>query len=135
MRRIRSVCQRHGDARDPLPRSSRGLPRWRASTMRLTAKTAAALTLPPGKKDHIAFDDRIPGFGIRLRQSGGRTWVFQYSLGIKQRRLTLGGVSAMPADKAREIAEGLYAKTIQGIDVAAEKALAVASAERSFGMV
>ena len=49
--------------------------------MKLTAKAVAALILPAGKTDAIFFDDDMPGFGYRLRQSGdkvGRSWCVQY---------------------------------------------------------
>jgi hypothetical protein len=44
--------------------------------MRLTVNTADGLKLPRGKKDYIAFDDDIPGLGLRIREGGSRTWVF-----------------------------------------------------------
>ena len=35
--------------------------------MRFTKPSIAALRLPPGKSELIAFDETLPGFGIRLR--------------------------------------------------------------------
>ena len=81
--------------------------------MRLTSKAVAALTLPPGKQDHIEFDDAVPGFGIRLRASGSRTWLFQYRIGAKQRRMALGSVSAIPVGAARETAGKLHCRILQ----------------------
>ncbi len=48
--------------------------------MKFTKEALAALTLPPGKADHIEWDEALPGFGVRLR---GRTkhWVVQYRVG------------------------------------------------------
>ena len=50
--------------------------------MKLTARTVAALRLPPGKTDVIFFDEAMPGFGYRLRvAAGGKisgSWVAQY---------------------------------------------------------
>jgi hypothetical protein len=46
--------------------------------MKLTAKSTAGLKLPDGKRDHIEFDSDVPGFGLRLREGGSRTWIFQY---------------------------------------------------------
>ena len=37
--------------------------------MKLTKDTVAALTLPPGKSDFIAWCSTMPGFGVRLRGS------------------------------------------------------------------
>jgi len=100
--------------------------------MRLTLKSATALRLPPGKKDHIEFDDVLPGFGLRLREGGSRTWVYQYTLGSKQRRIALGKAGALTPEKARELAADLHAKVRLGGDPAADKALGKASAALSF---
>src|SRR5450631_1913990 len=61
--------------------------------MKLTAKGVRALAVPAGKTDHLVWDDEIPGFGLRLRAGGSRNWVFQYALGDKQRRLSLGAAT------------------------------------------
>jgi integrase len=103
--------------------------------MNLTAKAVAALKLPAGKIDTVAFDDRVPGFGIRLREGGSRTWIFQYALGAKQRRVTIGQVSAIPPEKARQLATDLYAKVRLGGDPQAEKAKNAIAASLSFRAV
>jgi integrase len=61
--------------------------------MKLTVGNTPALELPPGKADHVVWDDDIPGFGVRLRAGGSRVWVFQFTIGEKQRRMTLGAVT------------------------------------------
>jgi integrase len=61
--------------------------------MKLTVKETPALTLPDGKSDHVFWDDELPGFGLRLRAGGSRVWVFQYAIGEKQRRMTLGAAT------------------------------------------
>jgi hypothetical protein len=58
--------------------------------MNLTAQSIAALKLGDGETDRFFFDDAIPGFGIRIRANGTRTWVFQYKIGRQQRRMSLG---------------------------------------------
>jgi integrase len=103
--------------------------------MRLTSKTVAALTLPPGKQDHIEFDDAVPGFGIRLRASGARTWLFQYRIGAKQRRMALGSVSAIPVGAARETAGKLHARVKLGEDPATDRANAISQASETFEAV
>jgi integrase len=90
--------------------------------MKLTGKTAEALTLPAGKSELIVFDDDIPGFGLRLRAGGGASWVYQYRVGAKQRRMSLGLLSAVSAARAREIASELHAKVRLGEDPAGAKA-------------
>jgi integrase len=92
--------------------------------MRLTAATVRTLVLPEGKSDAITFDDDLPGFGVRMRAGGSAVFVFQYKLGTKQRRLTLGTVKALDLAKARATAKDLVAKVRLGGDPAGDKALA-----------
>jgi len=40
----------------------------------------------PEAAEKIVFDDDIPGFGVRLRAGGSRSWVFQYKIGQQHRR-------------------------------------------------
>jgi integrase len=93
--------------------------------MRLTSKTAAALTVPAGKTDHIEFDDDIPGFGLRLRASGVRSWIYQYRIGRQQRRMFLGSAGAIPAAAARETAGKLHAQVKLGGDPAIDREHAI----------
>ncbi|MHC2536016.1 tyrosine-type recombinase/integrase [Bradyrhizobium diazoefficiens] len=58
--------------------------------MELTAKSISTAKLGPGEKDKIFFDDALPGFGLRVRAGGSRSWVFQYQIGTKSRRMSLG---------------------------------------------
>jgi hypothetical protein len=41
-------------------------------------------------KDYIIFDCEIPGFGIRILPSGKRSYLVQYRVGRKFRRMSLG---------------------------------------------
>jgi integrase len=61
--------------------------------MKLTAKAIRGAELSAGKTDQLFWDDEIPGFGLRLRAGGSRNWVFQYGIGDKQRRLSLGAAT------------------------------------------
>jgi integrase len=99
--------------------------------MKLTLRTAVALKLPRGKTDHIEFDDEIPGFGLRLREGGSRTWIYQYQLGSKQRRIVIGKAGALKPEKARELAGDLHATVRLGGDPAATKAAGKANAALS----
>ena len=69
--------------------------------MKLTAATVRDLTLPAGVTDRIYFDDTLPRFGVRVRSGGSRTWIVQYGIGGKERKLPLGPVSALELGKAR----------------------------------
>jgi integrase len=97
--------------------------------MRLTDRTVATITVPPGKAEIIVFDDLLPGFGIRVRAGGSRRWVYQYRIGSTNRRFTF---KEMDAGKARRAAETLAAKVTLGTDPALEKAAAHHAAGDTF---
>jgi integrase len=89
--------------------------------MHLTKASVAKLSLPDGKSDLLVFDDDLAGFGLRLRSGGKRTWIAQYRLGTKQRRLSLGSAAAIDADEARKRAKAALSKVTLGIDPQIEK--------------
>jgi integrase len=101
--------------------------------MRLTTAAVGGLKLDLGVADKIVFDDDVPGFGIRVRASGARTWIYQYKIGGKTRRLVLGHATAIKAARAREIASELHAKVRLGGDPATEKREKVQRALDTFG--
>src|SRR5271165_4641256 len=88
----------------------------------------SALALPPGKRDHWVPDGTVPGLALRLREGGGRTWVFSYRIGHKKRRLTLGSATVLSVQEARRRATQLYANAKLGIDPAQRKEEAKAQA-------
>ena len=90
--------------------------------MKLTAKNVHTLPLPRGKADYIAWDDDVPGFGLRLREGGSRTLVFQYKAGNQQHRINLGVVSAVNFEAARKTVKNLYHRVKLGEDPASDKA-------------
>ena len=89
--------------------------------MKLTDKTLPTLSIPEGRSKLIRFDDDLPGFGVRLRAGGSRVWVFQYKLGLKHRRITLGSARALSATQARTLASEIHAKVRLGQDPAGVK--------------
>jgi integrase len=101
--------------------------------MKLTAQSVAALTLKPGESDRIWFDDLVAGFGLRKRQSGASSWIFQYKVGRKTRRLVIGQASAIKVGRAREIASEHHAKVRLGGDPVAEKRVRIERASHTFG--
>jgi hypothetical protein len=46
--------------------------------MKLSSASVAGLKLPEGKSELLVFDDTLPGFGVRLRAGGKRSWIAQY---------------------------------------------------------
>jgi integrase len=96
--------------------------------MKLTQAGIDRLALPPGKSEVIVFDDDVPGFGLRLRAGGSRTFIVQYALGGRQRRMTIGTAKILDAAKARQTARNLLAKVRLGHDPAVERTEARARA-------
>jgi integrase len=103
--------------------------------MKLTATEIRKLDLKRGAAEAIFFDDDIPGFGIRLRAGGSRTYIFQYKIGAKHRRLTLGSVKAVDIGDARNTAKDMYAKVRLGGDPAGEKSHARLKAAETFDAI
>jgi integrase len=103
--------------------------------MRLTRPNSAKVKLPPGKSEVIVFDDALRGFGMRVRAGGKRTWIVQYRIGRKQRRVTLGSVEALDADEARKAARATLAKVQLGTDPQIEKTQTKTRAAVTLGAV
>jgi integrase len=99
----------------------------------LTAAAAAQCVLGAGETDRIWFDDAVPGFGLRVRDSGSRSWIFQYKIGRKTRRIAIGQATAVKVARAREIAGELHAKVKLGGDPAAEKRVLIERSSHTFG--
>jgi integrase len=91
-----------------------------------------AASLPNGTAERIEWDDDIGGFGLRLRAGGSANWIFQYRLGAKQRRFTIGSLSAVTPAKARERAGELHAQVRLGQDPAGTKIESRARAAETF---
>src|ERR1700690_1867437 len=103
--------------------------------MRLTKANVARLTIPEGKTESIVFDEAMPGFGVRLRAGGKRTWIAQYRLGNKQRRLTLGTLETLDETEARRRAKTALSKVHLGHDPQMEKSERRAQASVTLGSV
>jgi integrase len=89
--------------------------------MRLTKQNVSTLEILPGKAERIVFDEKLAGFGVRVRAGGKRTWIAQYRLGDKQRRLTLGNVESIDEKEARDRARKALGKVSLGLDPQLEK--------------
>jgi len=101
--------------------------------VKLTAANIRTLKLPPGVIDRVFFDEDLPGFGLRVRASGVHTWMIQYAIAKRTRRVVLGLLSALDPGKARATAQKLLAQVRLGKDPAADKAHARAAAADTFG--
>jgi integrase len=100
--------------------------------MKLTAKNVHTLPLPRGKSEHVYWDDDVPGFGLRLRETGARRLIFQYGR-RPTRKMKLGAVSAVDFEKVRKTARNLYHRVQLGEDPAASVAEARVKAAETLG--
>jgi integrase len=101
--------------------------------MKLTTVSIRSLTLPDGQSDRTFWDATLPGFGLRLRAGGSRTWVVQYDFGNATRRMTLGAVATLDLGEARDRARDILAAVRLGQDPATKKAEARAQASETLG--
>jgi integrase len=83
--------------------------------------------------DKVFFDEDLPGFGLRVRASGVHSWMIQYAIAGRTRRVVLGLLTAIDPGKARGTAKDLLAQVRLGRDPAAEKDQAKAAAAETFG--
>jgi integrase len=105
--------------------------------MKLDAKTIATLRLPPGKHDHVEWDDDLPGFGLRLRLGKDRvrrSWVVQYRPRGSRRtpKSTLGSVETVTPTQARDAARKILARVALGHDPQGERRAKQAQSARTF---
>jgi integrase len=102
---------------------------------KLSPRGISTLTLPAGTDDKLFFDDDVPGLALRLRAGGKKSWVFQYRVGIKQRRLSLGSSTALTLHEARKRAALLHAEVKLGHDPGGDKSKARLRASETFGAI
>jgi integrase len=106
--------------------------------MKLTSTSIARFRLPSDKSEHIEFDETMPGFGLRIRGGGKqehRTFIAQYKIGSKHRRITLGNVAKVTLDDAKREAKKIFGRVASGEDPANERAEARESASHTLGSV
>ena len=69
-------------------------------------------------KDYIIFDNDIPGFGLRVLRSGKRSYLIQYRVGRRSRRMSLGMHGILSSQSARSLAINALAAVKNGEDPA-----------------
>ena len=77
-------------------------------------------------KDYVAFFDRKPGFGLRVRLGDDgneqrRTYVYQYKRGGLNYKMVLGNASSLPFSRAKEAFEAHQGDKAKGQNPALEK--------------
>ncbi len=68
--------------------------------IRLTDDAIARLC--PRGREYTVWDNKVPGLGVRVRPSGGRSYVLLRNVGGRSMRVSLGPVSTMTVAEARQ---------------------------------
>jgi integrase len=84
---------------------------------KLTKRVVDALT--PNAADQFVWDAALPGFGIRVKPSGTKSFIIQYrnSAG-RSRRVTLAKFGVMTVEQARDMARSRLVEVARGDDPA-----------------
>lgn len=97
---------------------------WREGTLmtsrRLTTRFIDSIK-PPNSGRVEYWDATVTGLGLRVSESGRKSWVLMYRHQRRLRRLTLGTYPVIPLAKAREMAGGALREVVDGQDPAAIK--------------
>jgi hypothetical protein len=92
---------------------------------KLTKRVVDALRPDPAGRDVIHFDGALPRFGVRVKQSGVKSYVLQYRTKFGQlRRITIGRAGDLTPEQARTKAIKLRASISDGADPSLEKKVA-----------
>ncbi len=79
----------------------------------------------PSDRRYVMWDTRIPGFGVRIEQSGRKVFVFKYRVGggrtATRREPVVGKYGMLTLDQAREIAMDWAAEIRRGGDPCGER--------------
>ena len=78
----------------------------------------------PRDKDYIICDDDLAGFAVRILPSGRRSYIAQYRIGNRYRRMSLGAHGVLTPEKARRMAFKVLAAVKDGEDPAGERSQA-----------
>jgi integrase len=90
--------------------------------VRLTQRTVDAAKTTT--VDQFLWDDDLPGFGLRVKGTGAKSFIVQYrNANGRSRRLTLGRYGVLTVEEARKAAKIALADVVKGADPAENKKL------------
>src|ERR1700735_5159508 len=84
----------------------------------------------PGRQKGCARLRRGSGLAVRVTVGGGKTYLAQYTVAGRKRRVPLGAVTAISLDAARKATAAIFGEVAQGRDPAAARIEARREADR-----
>lgn len=82
-------------------------------------KRSIDATAPHASQERFLWDSELPGFGVRVKPSGAKSFLVQYrNKNGRSRRLTLGRYGVLTTEEARDLARLRLAEVRKGIDPA-----------------
>ena len=92
-------------------------------SMKITKRVVDSIE--PTDADFYVFDNEVIGFGLRVRKTGGVSYIVRYRAGTGRgapvRRVTISPVGKVTPDQAREKAKDILASVVKGGDPARER--------------
>ena len=70
------------------------------------------------KKDRLVFDDAMPGLALRIAAGGAKSFLAQYTIAGRKRRVPIGRWGAIRLKQARTAAKSIFGDVARGQDVA-----------------
>ena len=80
-----------------------------AGTERMRLTDAGIARLRPREREYTIWDTRIAGLGVRVRPSGGASFILLRKADVRSRRLSLGSVTSRRVDDIRRDCHSLMA--------------------------
>lgn len=96
---------------------------------KLTERVIEQIECPPGKRDRMVFDSEQRGLAVRVVSTGTKSYLAQYVVAGRKRRVPLGSVEAISLDAARKAARAVMGDVAKGVDPAKQRKAAVADAK------